>query len=63
VKFRAEYPLCVDCGEFDKESWDFASSNLCRCKASGSLRWVGTPASDCADFRNRAESVFDLIPF
>jgi hypothetical protein len=53
----------MDCGEFDKESWDFASSNLCRCKASGFRRWAGAPASDCADFTARAWRVFDLIPF
>jgi hypothetical protein len=63
VKCQAKYPLCADCGEFDKESWNFGSSNLCRCKVSGRLRWVGTPASDCLDFTARFESVFEFIPF
>ena len=60
---QAKYPLCMDCGEFDKESWDFGSSNLCKCKVSGRLCWTGTSASNCLDFIDRAAALFRLITF
>jgi hypothetical protein len=46
---QVSYPICGDCALFDKESWGFRDSNLCKCVEDGRRHWVGTPADRCGN--------------
>jgi hypothetical protein len=42
--------LCKDCGNFDRPSNRFESTNLCRCRADGQKHWAGDEAVNCLNF-------------
>ncbi len=48
--FSQYSPHCKDCGNFDRPSVGFKSSNLCRCKADGRKHWAGDDARNCLHF-------------
>jgi hypothetical protein len=47
---RARYPLCMDCVNLDRETWDFSSPNKHICREDGREHWIGEPATDCQHF-------------
>jgi hypothetical protein len=48
--------ICGDCQKFQKESWDFQSSNRCKCLRDGRKRWIGNDAAECFGFIERSQS-------